>query len=97
MTQTKPQMTNADKLIVQYDINCTDCLSVWGGLAIILNEIQVDDDRMIVGARHTGYAPNGCPILTVEFGNVDAMRHFTAAYLGCADPDREDVDDYLNL
>ena len=88
-------MTN--DLIVQYDMNCTDCDSVWQGLASILNELQFDDDRMIVSARHTGYAPNGCPILEVEFGNVDAMRLFTAAYLGCADPDGEDVDDYLNF
>lgn len=87
-------MTN--NLTVQYDINCTDCESVWGGFASILDELQLDDDSMIVGARHTGYAPNGCPILKVEFGNVDVMKLFTAVYLGCADPDSEDVNEFLH-
>lgn len=82
-------------ITVEYDIACTDCDSVWEAFAFIVQELPVDDDTMIVSARHAGYAPNGCPILEVEFGNMDIAKGFTAVYLGCADADDEDVATFL--
>lgn len=84
-------------ITVEYDIACAACNSVWEAFAFIVQELPVDDDTMIVSARHKGYAPNGCPILEVVFGNIDIAKGFTAVYLGCADADDSDVDVYLGI
>jgi hypothetical protein len=68
-------------LTVQYDMACTDCNSVWEAFAWIVQELPVDDDSMIKRVSQKGYAPNGWPILEVEFGNIDIAKGFTAVYL----------------
>ncbi len=87
-------MTN-DILTVQYDMNGDG--SMWEGFAYIVQELPVDDESMIHSARFAGYAPSGCPILEVKFGNLDIAKGFTAVYFGLPDADDEDVLEYLGL
>lgn len=82
-----------DALTVQYDIAE---VSVWEALARICGELIVDDSAMIRSAKHGGTAPNGCDILEVQFGNLDAAKGFTAVYLDCQDDDAE-VLEYLGV
>ena len=56
-----------------------------------------DDDSMIKRVSQKGYAPNGWPILEVEFGNIDIAKGFTAVYLACPDADDEEVLEYLGI
>lgn len=81
-------------LTAQYDVAG---MSVWEALANICLELPVDDDRMIVSARHAGDAPNGCGVLEVTFGNLDIAKGFTAVYLQAADADDSDVLEYLGI
>lgn len=87
-------MTN-DILTVQYDMNGDG--SLWEGFAQIVEELPVDGDEMIYSARFAGYAPNGCPILEVKFGNLDIAKGFTAVYMGVPDADDEEVLEYLGI
>ena len=84
----------ADMLTIQYDI---DGASIWEALASIVQDLPVDDDLMIRAARFAGYAPSGCPILEVQFGNLDAAKGFTAVYLDCPDADDDEVFEYLGI
>ena len=84
-------------LTVQYDMVCIDCNSVWEAFAWIVQELPVDDDSMIKRVSQKGYAPNGWPILEVEFGNIDIAKGFTAIYLACPDADDEEVLEYLGI
>ena len=84
-----------DILTVQYDMN-GDC-SLWEGIAQIIEKLPVDDESMIESARFAGYAPNGCPILEVKFGNIDIAKSFTAVYLDVPDADDEEVLEYLGI
>ena len=84
-----------DALTVQYDFACTG--SVWECFAEICMQLPVDDDSMIVSVKFGGYAPNGCDILEVQFGNLDVAKGFTAVYLGAADADDADVLEYLGI
>lgn len=83
-----------DALTAQYDI--AD-MSVWEAFADICRDLPIDDDSMIVSARHAGTAPNGCGILEVKFGNYDVAKVFTGVYLGSVFPDDEDVLEYLGI
>jgi len=83
-----------DALTVQYDV--AGC-SVWEALGNICLELPVDDDSMIVSARHWGTAPNGCGVLEVQFANHDIAKGFTAVYLQAADADDEEVLEYLGI
>ena len=85
-------MTNA--LTAQYDI--AD-MSVWEAFADICQDLPIDDDSMIVSARHAGTAPNGCGILEVQFGNLDVAKGFTAVYLQATVDDDSDVLEYLGI
>jgi len=87
-------MTN-DNLTVQYDMNGDG--SMWEGFAQIVQELLVDDESMIQNARFAGYSPNGCPILEVQFGNINIAKGFTAVYFGLPDADDEDVLEYLGI
>jgi hypothetical protein len=87
-------MTN-DILTVQYDM-CGDG-SMWEGFAYIVQELPIDGDDMIHSAKFAGYAPNGCPILEVKFGNIDVAKSFTAVYFGLPDADDADVLEYLGV
>lgn len=86
-------MTN-DVLTAQYDIAE---ISVWEAFANICLELPVDIDDMILSAGFKGYAPNGCSVLEVRFGNLDAAKGFTAVYLNSPDADEEDVLEYLGI
>lgn len=96
MTQTN--MTNdtvpSDVLTVQYDIAE---VSVWEAFASICQELPVDIDDMIHCAKYRGTAPNGCSVLEVRFGNLDAAKGFTAVYLDCPDADDDEVAVYLGI
>jgi hypothetical protein len=87
-------MTN-DILTVRYDMNGDG--SLWEGFAQIVEELPVDGDEMIYSAKFAGYAPNGCPILEVKFGNLDIAKGFTAVYMGVPDADDKEVLEYLGL
>ena len=87
-------MTQTDALTAQYDVAE---LSVWEALGNICLELPVDDSSMIVSARHAGTAPNGCDVLEVRFGNLDAAKGFTAVYLQAADADDDEVLEYLGI
>lgn len=83
-----------DALTVQYDIAE---ISVWEAFASICQELPVDIDDMVLSAGFKGYAPNGCSILEVRFGNLDAAKGFTAVYLQAADADDGEVLEYLGV
>lgn len=87
-------MTN-DILTVRYDMNGDS--SLWEGFAQIVEELPVDGDEMIYSAKFAGYAPNGCPILEVKFGNLDIAKGFTAVYMDAPDADDKEVLEYLGL
>ena len=82
-----------DHITVQYDIAHG---SMWECFAQICVEMGVDDSDMIVFARGRGYAPNGCPILEVQFANLDVAQSFTGCYMGL-EADDEDVLEYLGV
>jgi hypothetical protein len=83
-----------DALTVQYDVNGA---SIWEAFGEICEQLPVDDDSMIHSAMFGGYAPNGCSVLEVHFGNHDVAKGFTAIYLGAADADDADVLEYLGI
>lgn len=83
-----------DALTVQYDIAE---VSVWEAFASICQELPVDIDDMIHCTKYRGTAPNGCSILEVQFGNLDAAKGFTAVYLDSPDADDAEVLEYLGI
>jgi len=85
----------SDVLTVQYDMIGDG--SMWEGFAQIVQELPVDGDEMIYSAKFSGYAPNGCPILEVRFGNLDIAKGFTAVYLDAPDADDSEVLEYLGI